>query len=257
MSEKSEMEQLKGWDKMVAWYASKSYAVGIIYSLGASIVIVGALFKIMHWPGAGIVLTCGMCTEAFLFVMGIFEKPHATYNWENVFPQVIGHEVKPLAEGSLKGGMGGAATVAPVAAAPVAGNPVVGAAAGIAGATNLSAKDIEGIEKGLKNLAETAQNLNTLGSAAVAADKLAANIQAATVATEQFAGAAEAANVYAANMAAISQNVAALNSLYQVQLQNVQAVGNAAAEFQQNATQLAKQVSDLNNVYGNMLSALA
>ena len=38
-----------------------------LYGWGASVVIIGALFKIMHWPGAGIVLTAGMVTEALIF----------------------------------------------------------------------------------------------------------------------------------------------------------------------------------------------
>ena len=85
-------KEVKGWDKVVAWYARHAYAVNMVYSGGASIVIIGALFKIMHWPFAGTILTIGMMTEALLFGIGIFEKPHAVYNWENVFPQLRGKD---------------------------------------------------------------------------------------------------------------------------------------------------------------------
>ena len=100
MANQNNPQELKGWDKVVAWYARHSYAVNMVYSLGASVVIVGALFKILHWPGASYVLMVGMFTESFLFMLGIFEKPHAVYNWENVFPQLIGHEEKELLGGN-------------------------------------------------------------------------------------------------------------------------------------------------------------
>ena len=73
------------------WYNGNSgqRTVGAFYSLGASVVIIGALFKIMHWPGAGYVLTAGMVTEAILFFIGVFEKPHKNYNWERVYPSLL------------------------------------------------------------------------------------------------------------------------------------------------------------------------
>ena len=71
---KNQKGNQKGWDKVVAWYASNAYAVNIIYSLGAAVVIIGALFKIMHWPGAGYILTIGMCTESFLFTLDFLQK---------------------------------------------------------------------------------------------------------------------------------------------------------------------------------------
>ena len=43
-----------------------------VYGLGAAVVIVGALFKIMHWPGAGILLSVGLLTEALIFVISAF-----------------------------------------------------------------------------------------------------------------------------------------------------------------------------------------
>jgi hypothetical protein len=74
MATKAEQGQAnKGlWGKIQDWYAQPGIqmAVGMVYSIGASVVIVGALFKIMHWPGAGVMLTAGMMTEAILFTIG-------------------------------------------------------------------------------------------------------------------------------------------------------------------------------------------
>ena len=61
---------------------------------GAAIVIVGAMFKIMHWPGASVMLVAGLSTEAALFVMGAFEKPHMDVDWSLVYPELAGGQAK-------------------------------------------------------------------------------------------------------------------------------------------------------------------
>ena len=86
--------------------------VGYAYGFGAAIVIVGALFKILHLPGASIVLTLGMGTEAILFALSAFEDPHKEYHWDLVFPQLEGGEGSPI--------MGGA----PAAPATKGGNSI-------------------------------------------------------------------------------------------------------------------------------------
>ncbi len=72
------------------WMETPSGAkiVGYAFGFGAAVVIVGALFKIQHWPGASALLTAGMGTEAVLFAITAFGKPHKTYHWDNVFPQL-------------------------------------------------------------------------------------------------------------------------------------------------------------------------
>ncbi|MCH8331548.1 MAG: gliding motility protein GldL, partial [Bacteroidetes bacterium] len=60
----------------------------MIIGLGASVVLVGALFKIMHWPGAGVMLTIGMLTEAFIFALQGMLPPHADYYWEKLYPNL-------------------------------------------------------------------------------------------------------------------------------------------------------------------------
>lgn len=50
----------------------------MLYSLGASVVVLGALFKIQHWPGAGFMLSAGLITEALIFFIYAFEKDEDT-----------------------------------------------------------------------------------------------------------------------------------------------------------------------------------
>ena len=85
------------WDRFMRWYESYDgkNKVNIIYSVGASVVIIGALFKILHCPGASTVLMIGMFTEAFLFLIGTLEHPHPEYHWDNVFPQLLEYGTKP------------------------------------------------------------------------------------------------------------------------------------------------------------------
>lgn len=262
----------KGWDKVVAWYANHAYAVNMIYSAGASIVIIGALFKIMHWPFAGVILTVGMCTEAFLFMLGIFEKPHAVYNWENYFPKLIGHEEAPFAE--LLAGQTSTAATAPA----------------------LDEKDVKALKESIANVAASANNLADLGKLAEGSNKLSEKLAAAAQAADQFTGAQTniAGNVEklgasyeaavksaqdlmanseaaAKTSATVKENIAAVNAAYELNLKAVQA-GAADAQklaaaqadalkageaFAAAQAQLQKQVADLNKVYGNMLNALA
>ena len=55
---------------------------------GAAVVLAGALFKIMHWPAAGAMLTAGMLTEVFLFTMFGVLPPHKDYYWEKLYPGI-------------------------------------------------------------------------------------------------------------------------------------------------------------------------
>src|SRR3569832_2179440 len=61
-----------------------------LYGWGASIVIVGALFKIQHYPGAGFALVLGLSTEAVIFFFSAFEPPHEEVDWSLVYPELAG-----------------------------------------------------------------------------------------------------------------------------------------------------------------------
>ena len=293
MATKTEQGQKQGlWGKIQDWYAQPGIqmAVGMVYSIGAAVVIVGALFKIMHWPGAGVMLTAGMMTEAILFTIGIFEKPHATYHWEHVFPSLVEEEANPL---NISGNIGG------------------GAGVGVAmpGMEKMSDEDAKKLTESIKNMSETAAQLANISRVAGLTDSYANNLQKASEAAAQFAtkqqNLDEATNTLlssykgiADNMLAaedktksfaekaneLSKNLGSINTSYELQLKGIQSQAAAieaqsgksnavTAEFEklhtavsassknmdaykQMTDQLAKNVSDLNNVYGNMLNAI-
>jgi len=76
----AELVQSSGWKNFIAK----------LYGLGASVVIVGALFKIQHWPLAGTMLTVGLLTEAIIFFFSAFEPLHEEVDWSLVYPELAG-----------------------------------------------------------------------------------------------------------------------------------------------------------------------
>jgi len=76
----AELVQSSGWKNFIAK----------LYGLGASVVIVGALFKIQHWPLAGTMLTVGLLTEAVIFFFSAFEPLHEEVDWSLVYPELAG-----------------------------------------------------------------------------------------------------------------------------------------------------------------------
>ena len=274
------------------WYESYKgkRVTGIIYSVGAAVVIIGALFKILHWPGASVVLMIGMFTEAFLFTIGTLDAPHPTYAWEQVFPQLVslehGCEPELYAEVSkrerptLLGSMGGNGG---------------GSGAGIpAGA--LSDKDQASLSEGIQKLAKTAQQLNDRGKVAEGSAKLGEKMEVAGAAMEKFSASATnmsgQTEAYEKGLNAVNANLNNLNAVYELQLKNVQAQADALKQqadktnaatsqvelmaedmkkaaaaasaamksseaYEAAAKQLASQVAELNKVYGSMLSAIA
>lgn len=295
--------------KFMHWYESYDgkNIVNIVYSAGASVVIIGALFKILHWPGASQVLMIGMFTEAFLFLIGTLEHPHPEFHWENVFPQLLEYGTKPelLEEKSkqarptlLGAGVAGGAPVAASGMAAPAGATEAGAKA-----PGLKDEDYKALKEGLNELAKTATQFAELGKVAQTGIKLNEKLAAAEAATTEYAAklanagiatdglaqatqglsgaydkigedmksVAEETKAYKAGVEQVGKSIASLNSVYELQLQavnaQVEAQKNAAAAakeaaeaqvaFATGAKQLQKQVADLNGIYGNMLNALA
>ena len=294
------------------WYESYQgkNVVNIVYSAGASVVIIGALFKILHWPGASQVLMVGMFTEAFLFLIGTLEHPHPEFHWENVFPQLLEYGTKPelLEEKSkqarptlLGAGVAGGDEAA-VKGMNIAASPA-GPAASSAKVPSLKDEDMKALKDGIADLAKTATQFSELSQVAQTGVKLNERLVAAEAATieytsklsavglatdnltqatgglsgtyaqisEDMKGVAEETRAYKQGVEQVGQKVASLNSVYELQLQAVNAQVEAqksataaakeAAEsqvaFAAGAKQLQKQVADLNAIYGNMLNALA
>ena len=292
--------------KFFHWYESYQgkNVVNIVYSAGASVVIIGALFKILHWPGASQVLMLGMFTEAFLFLIGTLEHPHPEFHWENVFPQLLEYGTKPelLEEKSKQARptlLGAGVAGAPADAA----TGMATAPAAAAKAPSLKEEDFKALKDGIAELSKTATQFAELGKVAQTGVKLNDKLVAAEAATTEYAAklaavglatdnltqatgglsgtyaqigadmksVAEETKAYKEGVEQVGKSIASLNTVYELQLQAVnaqtEAQKNAAAAakeaadaqvaFATGAKQLQKQVADLNSIYGNMLNALA
>ncbi len=79
----TEIVEGKTWKKFMAK----------LYGWGASVVIVGALFKIQHWPGAGPMLIAGLSTEAVIFFFSAFEPLHEELDWTLAYPELAGLDI--------------------------------------------------------------------------------------------------------------------------------------------------------------------
>jgi len=66
--------------------------MNMVYGIGAAVVIAGALFKIMHWKGADMMLVIGMGTECVIFIISAFEPVHMDPDWSLVYPELAGVE---------------------------------------------------------------------------------------------------------------------------------------------------------------------
>jgi gliding motility-associated protein GldL len=253
--------------------AGKNFA-NKCYGFGASVVIIGALFKIQHFPGAGWLLSIGMGTEAFLFAMSGLEKPHKDYEWEKVFPHFVEDNVAPITSGG-----GGTATTQTTAVGEVLlGEEQVKQLTSISKASGVTDVYVQNIQAAsdaagvfAKSQAELASSANTI-------------VQSYKQAEDEIGQVAEQSKLYSTHVNTINKNLSSLNAVYELQLKSVQA-GNEelsaqiehqkalstnveqlnaslgaslkdSEEYKIQVAKLARQVSDLNNVYGNMLNAL-
>lgn len=186
----------------MGWYESYSgkRVTGIIYSVGASVVIIGALFKILHWPGASQVLMLGMFTEAFLFLIGTLDKPHTEFHWQEVFPQLLGKGTNPevlqqlstrprptLLGAGVAGGSNGFAGGEPLQKNGFAGGEPLQGHAPIAGGTQiLDAQSAAQMKNSINTFAVAAQQFGELGKVAAQNVQLGNTLSAAGEATNKY-----------------------------------------------------------------------
>ncbi len=265
----------------MAFYERKGflYFKNLFIGMGAAFIIIGALYKIMHWEGANEILIGAMCFEAAIFALQALLPPHKDYHWEKLYP-----------------GLDDVATkVEPLSAAPVSGKKS-------ANATALLNDELEKAKIDQNLIKRLGGHLNTLGdnlgqltavtgTVGVTSEftqkaKEAANaLGKVKVAYENAANVAKELNVatentrkYQEQVQAVSKNLAALNAVYELELQDTNNHLKAMNKFYGNLTNaidnlnesvsdtkkyreqmgaLARNLSSLNNVYGNMLTAMS
>jgi uncharacterized phage infection (PIP) family protein YhgE len=133
--------------------------MGKVYGLGAAVVILGALFKILHLPGAKLMLILGLGTEALIFALSAFEPPHEMPDWSLVYPELVGLEPKQSRHG---GGGGGSELQALIQSG------------------SIDEQTVNQLSEGIKKLGNTTSQLADLSNATVATQSYLQNIQNAS-----------------------------------------------------------------------------
>ncbi len=161
-----------------------------LYGIGASVVIVGALFKINHWPGAEQTLIVGMLTEAVIFFLSAFEPLHVEYDWSLAYPELAGMEYSTEEEKAAKRKAVAEAKKAQTSGGITVeggGNVVLGAGGGETQKLDKMLEDakigpelIESLGKGLQNLSETTTGLGSVAKAAETSETFIKNVSEAS-----------------------------------------------------------------------------
>lgn len=214
-----------------------------LYGWGAAVVILGALFKILHWPGANIMLMAGMFTETIIFFFSAFEPLHVEYNWSLVYPELaIAEEpAEPTKREKKKLAQGATPTQQLDKMLEEA---------------KIGPELIESLASGMRNLGENAKKLAGVSDAAVATDAFVGNM---TKAAESVRNLSLKYDKVAASLETDSNaSVAYTESLKKA----TAAINQMANAYEQTTTykaemdKLTNNIAALSKVYGNMLAAM-
>lgn len=196
------------------------------YGLGAAVVILGALFKLMHWPFGNEMLIIGLVVESIVFAVSAFEPIEDDLDWSLVYPELAG--------------------------GPANNNKKVAA---------LEPKDAEGLLS--KKLDELLKDAKIDGELMASLGNSIKNFEGAAKGISPTVDSMAATRKYSEEMSLAAAQMESLNSLYKVQMEsatrqaaiNEEAVENAA-KLKDQMQSLASNLSSLNGVYGGMLSAM-
>lgn len=245
-------------------------SINVVASFGAAVVIVGALFKIVHWTGANEMLMVGMFTEAAIFILfGVLymkAKPEKDYNWEKVYPELVGDA--PAIVRQTGNGLNALANAPGLDADAIANltKSLKGLSdtanslqeiSKVAGATNDFVQSLNSSSQSLGALNKTVSEANSsLGAIAISSTETAKYTQQYAKAGDQLA----ALNaVYEAEIQESSKQLKAMTAYYGHVNATSEQIASSAKDAELFKAELAKlnaNIQSLNQVYGSMLTAM-
>jgi gliding motility-associated protein GldL len=237
----------KGWKNFMAK----------LYGLGAAVVIVGAMFKIQHWPGAGPMLVCGLSVEAVIFFFSAFEPPHEEVDWSLVYPELAGMHGE---EGHGHGHGGHAAITETVDENPVAGS-LTEQLDNMLEEAKLEPELLANIGENLRQFGETASKLNDITDASAASNEFATTMKNAASSVGSLTGSYdkakdkidELADTYSEAKNTIEASTSKLSQSYGKATVAIEALAIANEDSQNSFTgeiqKVAKNLSALNASY--------
>ena len=242
--------------------------LNFIYGAGAAVVIAGALFKIMHWEGADFMLILGMSVEAGVFLLSAFDPPADDYEWERVYP-VLADDKFSAAPPTQELDTSWTQSL----------NQLDGEVFGTLSST------LQGLNDNVNKLSSvtdaagaTNDYTNKIREATGKIDSLNRSYSTAVDSMSNFANAAVDAKAYHEQVQLITRNLGSLNSIYELELQdakthlkslnqfyasmteamrNMSEATKDAEQYRQGMAELNRNLTRLNRVYGNILSAMS
>lgn len=246
------------------------------YSIGAAIVILGALFKILHLPGGGVLLSIGMGTEVLMFILTAFDRPPREYNWEEVFPVLNSKdpEDRPDFSGGGSGivvtGNGGGNSSTVAVASPTV-HPTAQPAVVIT-------EDATPSEQYIAQVAALAEQMNQLRQTTEALNNVSeVLLESYKAITENSENITRSSTGYVEEMQALNRNIAGLNTIYEIQLKSVSSQldsidkvnkgikdirdmyeksSSMSERYCEESEKMARYMQQLNSVYEKMLHAM-
>lgn len=229
-----------------------------LYGIGASVVIVGALFKINHWPGGTTMLIIGMGIEAVIFFVSAFEPLHVTYDWSLVFPELAGMDDIHAGDKKKDKKKDKEAAISQTNNADGQG--------GYSGTQDLDKmlsdakigpELIESLGKGLKNLSDTTSQLNDVAGAAVASEKFTQNLSSAATAAGDLSVAykktAENLNkdllVSGEYLSSVQEATSAVSTLANIYKETANTLSAGDASYLDELKKMASSLSSINALY--------
>ena len=232
---------------------------------GAAVVIVGAMFKIQHWPGATVMLIGGLSVEAVLFIMGAFEEPHMAVDWTILYPELDTWS-EPLEdeaedehdeEGEQSFNLDDSSVISAVSAE--SDDAVSQKLDRMLQDANIGSDLIESLGKGMRNLSDSASNMGDLANIAPATEDFVSSVNIAKSNVESLSDNYSKANQTLDNLIAasdgdgvsyseelwkMSKNLSELNGVYEMQLNSSGQNIKLNSEVNENISALLQNLSD-------------
>lgn len=205
-----------------------------LYGLGAAVVILGAMFKILHLPGADVMLVVGLTTEAVIFFFSAFEKPHEEYDWTLVYPELAGMEEDEEFEAIGRGGRSNALSTTQELDKMMEDAKIDG-------------ELIESLGTGLRKFSDAASKINDTSNAALATKEYEEQLQMASKNMESLNA------LYAVQLESSANHMETQNTLMEKLNSSIENSDKLSTEV----NSLVANMSQLNNIYGGMLSAMS
>ncbi|MEI8007605.1 MAG: gliding motility protein GldL [Bacteroidota bacterium] len=203
-----------------------------LYGWGASVVIIGALFKINHYTGADTMLIIGLGTESLIFFFSAFEPPHVEPDWSLVYPQLAGmyHDADIDASQAL-----------------ASGDTVTQQLDKMLEKAKIGPELINGLGEGLRALTDTTSKLGKMSDAAVTNDQFVNQVKQATE------GASKLSDSYKKTATVLEQSV----TTSQEQLQHMQSAAKSAAGLSGAYTDVANSLKEEIRVNKDMTTSIS